>query len=155
MSCTHWFRHNQFVWLGYMKEKEKIYGKNNTVIGKHLQTWTVFFYCLARTWKKKAINCVIFLIAATFITKSRNQTNSVTKKMVLSFYFSFSFFFLMLNKLEILITMRYHCRCKMNHFFMVFELKNIIRWKIFNYSKNENLTHFVRILCTSWLHSNN
>lgn len=35
------------------ERKRKIYGKNNTVIGKHLQTWTVFFYCLARTWKKK------------------------------------------------------------------------------------------------------
>lgn len=132
----------------YERKRKNIWQKQHCY-WKTFTNVNSFFLLLSSYMEEKAINCVIFLIAATFITKSRNQTNSVTKKMVLSFYFSFSFFFLMLNKLEILITMRYHCRCKMNHFFMVFELKNIIRWKISNYSKNENLTHFVRILCTS------
>lgn len=77
-----------------MKEKEKYMAKT-TLLLENIYKREQFFLLLRSYMEEKAINCVIFLIAATFITKSRNQRNSVTKKLVLSFIFfsRFSFFY--------------------------------------------------------------
>lgn len=71
------------------ERKRKIYGKNNTVIGKHLQTWTVFFYCLARTWKKKqSIVWYSWLQPLSSLNRAIKRTQSQKK------WFSVVFFFL-------------------------------------------------------------
>lgn len=131
-----------------MKEKEKYMAKTTLLLENIYKREQFFFYCLARTWKKKqSIVWYSWLQPLSSLNRAIKRTQSQKK------WFSVVFFFLVFLSFVKQIGNSNHNALPLSmqdesFSFMVFELKNIIRWKIFNYSKNRKFNTF----CPYFMH---